>query len=67
MSIVRVQDCQELGYCMKSVRPWFARHGIDFQKFVRDGVDESVLLATDDEFARNAVANAKKREANDGQ
>ena len=67
MTIVRVQDCQELGYCMKSVRPWFAGHGIDFQKFVRDGVDEAVLLATDDEFARNAVANAKKREANDGQ
>lgn len=66
MTTVRVQDCQELGYCMKSVRPWFARHGIDFQKFVRDGVSASVLLATDDEFARKAVERAEKREAENG-
>ena len=66
MTTVKVQDCQELGYCMKSVRPWFAHHGIDFQKFVRDGVSEEALLATDDEFARKAVEHAKKREAADG-
>ena len=66
MTTVRVQDCQELGYCMKSVRPWFAHHGIDFQKFVRDGVAASVLLATDDEFARKVVEHAEQREAENG-
>lgn len=66
MTTVRVHDLNELGYCMKSVRPWFARHEIDFLAFVRDGIDSETLLATNDEFARKAVEHAAKRERSDG-
>ena len=66
MTTVTARDCQELGYCMKSVRPWFARHDLDFRAFVRDGIDAEKLLALDDEFARKAVEQAERREQADG-
>jgi hypothetical protein len=64
--IVRVQDCQEMGYCMRRVRPWFVTHGLDFVDFVRNGIEENDLLATDDEFARNIVAHVHRRESANG-
>lgn len=66
MTIVKAEDCQALGFCMKSVRIWANQHNIDFRAFVRNGVDAEILLATDDEFARQAVAQARKRELNSG-
>jgi hypothetical protein len=64
--MIHVQDCREVGYCMKSVRPWFERHGLDWQKFVREGITAERLLATEDEYARQIVEHVRKREAADG-
>ena len=64
MKKVTVQHCQQLGYCMKSVRPWFAQHQLDFRDFVRNGIDVEPLLATDDEFARKIVEHAQKEPQN---
>lgn len=64
--IVRTNHCQEMGYCMRRVRPWFAQHGLDFVDFVNNGIEAEKLLATDDEFARNIVAYVVERERTDG-
>ena len=54
-----------LGYCAKGVRAFLAGHGIDWLTFVREGIDEEVLLATGDQMALNVVEQARK-EAVDG-
>lgn len=64
--IVRTNHCQEMGYCMRRVRPWFAQHGLDFVDFVNNGIEPEKLLATDDEFARKIVEYARKKESSDG-
>lgn len=51
--------CRELGYCMRSVRPWFDRHDLDFMDFVRNGIGGEKLLATNDEFARRIVKHVE--------
>lgn len=43
------------GYCNRGGRPWFARHGLDWGDFVRNGIDEEALLATGDGMAINLV------------
>jgi hypothetical protein len=51
---------------MRQVRPWFEAQGIDWTRFVREGIPASELLAIDSEHARRAVAEAERREASDG-
>ena len=52
-----------IGFCRGKGQEWFDRHGLDFRDFVRNGVDESVLLATGDGLAINLVAWARECEA----
>ncbi len=59
--IVTTQDCRKLGYCMASVRPWFAQHGLDWRSFALNGVPAARLLEIDDELARNAIKAAQAR------
>ena len=59
--IVTVHDCRKLGYCMKSVRPWFESHGLDFRDFVKNGIDAETLMKTNDELAFRAIDEAKRR------
>lgn len=61
---ITAQHCQQLGYCMKSVKPWFASHGLDFRDFVRNGIEPEKLLATNDEYARKIVAHAQEESGN---
>lgn len=51
------------GFCRGKGHEWFDRHGLDFRAFVRDGIDESVLLATGDGLARALVAWAHECES----
>lgn len=62
---ITAQDCQKLGYCMKSVRPWFERHGLDFRDFVKNGIDEKTLKKTNDQLALDAIAEARRRVKNE--
>ena len=66
MTRVFPKDCSRLGFCMRQVRPWFEAQGIDWTRFVREGIPASELLAIDSEHARRAVAEAERREASDG-
>lgn len=62
MTTVTLQDCVDLGYCARAMRPWFKVHGLDFYAFVEQGLDEETLLALDDDFAVKAVERARRRE-----
>lgn len=46
--------------CAPSVRAWFARHGIDYRAFLRDGLPVEQAEATGDAFALRAAAIARE-------
>jgi len=53
------------GYCHGRSRAFFARHGLDWLSFVRDGIDAQALLDTGDALAITLVEHAQ-REVADG-
>lgn len=50
------------GFCLPLSRQWFARHGLDFRAFVREGIDAERLLATGDGMAAALVQWARECE-----
>ena len=63
MTRVTVQDLRAARLCFQGVRPWFARHGLDWQGFLREGLDAETLAATGDALALRVIAVAEAREA----
>ena len=60
---VTIQDLRASRLCFQGARPWFARHRLDWQAFLRDGLDAEVLAATGDALALRVIAVAEAREA----
>ena len=48
-------------YCANGSRRWFARMGLDWAAFVRDGIESDVLEATGDAMALKLVETVKAR------
>lgn len=46
--------------CAPGVRGWFARYGLDYRRFLREGLPAEDLEATGDPFAQRAVAIARE-------
>lgn len=46
------------GFCARGVRNWFQRHDLDYSDFLKNGIDEEILLATNDPMARAVVEQA---------
>jgi hypothetical protein len=67
LRMLRDRDCG--GWCVPGARAWFARHGLDFEAFVRDGITCETLDAIGDHFALTAatLARMEAEEAGDGQ
>ncbi|WP_442905667.1 hypothetical protein [Hydrogenophaga sp. PBC] len=59
--IVTIDDVRAAGLCVHGTRAWFARHGLDFRAFLRDGITAEVLLATGDAMALRVVEHASHR------
>jgi hypothetical protein len=57
--IVRVEHVRRAGYCMRGARRWARSHGIDWARFVAEGVPAAVLRATGDALARPVIAAAE--------
>ena len=57
--IITRSDMDELGYCARGARRWFARMGLDWAAFVRDGIDAALLEATGDAMALRLVAHVR--------
>ena len=66
MTRVTVQDLRASRLCFQGVRPWFARHGLDWQRFLREGLEAEVQAATGDALALRVIAEAEKRIARTG-
>lgn len=55
------------GYCAQGGREWFAYYGLDWNAFIRDGIDAEAIEATGDalglhliEFARAEAAGGQQ-------
>lgn len=59
--IVTIQDAREAGLCSPGQRAWFRRHGLDFRRFLDQGIDAQTLIALDDAMADRAVRQAIAR------
>jgi hypothetical protein len=60
---VTIQDLRAARYCLAGVRPWFRRHGLDWQAFLESGIDVETLRATGDALVEPVIRQAEVREA----
>lgn len=49
--IVRGRDLRSVGYCTTKTKVFFEQHGLDWRKFIREGLPSSELEATGDAMA----------------
>lgn len=71
MTRVTIQDLRAARYCLAGVRPWFRRHGLDWQAFLDSGIEADTLRATGDALVEPVILQAEARaammpEADDG-
>ena len=59
--IVTIEDVRQAGLCIPGARLWCRRHAIDWHRLLKDGVEASCLIATNDAMAARAVATAQRR------
>lgn len=65
--IVKLEDAAVLGYCRRGCRAFADRYGLDWSRFVFDGIDSGELEQIDDEMVRDLIEQAKRRtEAENG-
>lgn len=48
--------------CAKGARRWFEQNGLDFRDFLKNGIDEEILLNVGDAFAVAVVEQAHGRQ-----
>lgn len=41
---VKMDHMRRLGYCARGVREFFSHHGLDYSKFLEEGIDSEELL-----------------------
>lgn len=63
MTRLTIQDLRAARYCLAGVRPWFRRHGLDWQAFLESGIDVETLRATGDALVEPVILQAEAREA----
>ena len=63
MTRVTIQDVRAARYCLAGVRPWFVRHGLNWQAFLDAGVEAEQLRATGDALVDPVINAAIAREA----
>ena len=62
MTRVTIQDLRAARYCLAGVRPWFRRHGLDWQAFLDSGIEANTLRATGDALVEPVIRQAEVRE-----
>ncbi len=63
--IITIDDVRRY-HCVRGAKRWFERHGLDFRRFLEEGIDAEAFIAAGDWRARHIV-EAKQRETRDGQ
>jgi len=59
--IVVQQDMRALQYCSRGVREFFRLHGLDYGKFLQEGIPAEELEATGDAMAKAVAEVARGR------
>jgi hypothetical protein len=60
---VTIQDLRAARYCLAGVRPWFQRHGLNWQDFLEHGIEMERLRATGDALVEPVIQAAETRTA----
>ena len=60
MTIVTHQHARELGYCNRGMRPWFARMGLNWADFLKNGIASDVLRQYENAMAERVIAHAEE-------
>lgn len=58
--LIKVEDLRRSGIC-PDARIWFARQGLDWRDFVRNGIDSEILVVTGNAIAIRVVEEARAR------
>jgi hypothetical protein len=58
---VILKDLRAARYCLAGVRPWFQRHGFDWQDFLDHGIEASRLHTTGDALIAPVIREAETR------
>lgn len=66
MTRVYAKDIRAARLCFGGARPWFRRHGLDWQDFLANGIAAERLAATGDALAFRVIAIAQEREDREG-
>lgn len=59
--IVKMEDIRAARMCSRGTRAFFARHGLDWQSFLKAGLPAEALEATGDAMALQVVEVARGR------
>lgn len=53
--IITIQHVKKVNYCFKGAKRWFETHDLDWDRFIKEGIDEAILLATGCRFAEKVI------------
>lgn len=59
--LVKMEHIRAARMCSRGARTFFERHGLDWQKFLKDGLPAETLAATGDAMALQVVEVARGR------
>lgn len=59
--LVKMEHIRAARMCSRGARAFFQRHGLDWQKFLKDGLPAEVLEATGDAMALQVAELARGR------
>lgn len=59
--IVTMRDVRAARMCSSGARKFFIRHGLDWQDFLKNGIESGALVATGDAMALKVVEVARER------
>lgn len=57
--LVKMTHVRQAGMCSKGTREFFKRHSLDWQEFLKNGIEAAKLEATGDAMAIEVVRVAK--------
>lgn len=60
--IVTMKDIRSCKMCSGGTRAFFTRHGMDWNKFLKEGLPEDQFIATGDAMAMKVVEAARGRQ-----
>lgn len=60
--IVTMRHVREAKLCSRGSREWCAEHGIDWYKFLEEGLPVEVLEVFDDAMIKAVIAQARKEQ-----